>query len=221
MEIIAVNIKNKIKYLDDLYKYLSENETAYCLKYRQDIDKLRAAVSCLLKKYIIDFKYNSETPEIEYNSFKKPYFSDYPGVKFNLSHSGDWVVAAVSEYEVGIDCEIMKKLDSFLDIAKNYYSREEYVYLLEGESSFAQISRFYDIWTKKESFIKAVGKGLSLPLTSFTVPFEKTDCIAYTDKLWHVESLNIDDGTHKAAVCSEVIIKYNIKYYDVFDLIKT
>ena len=88
---------------------------------------------------------------------------------FNISHSGDWVVLATGPSPLGIDVERIKDID--LDIAKRFFSGREYddLMLKPDEERF---SYFFNLWTLKESYIKAVGKGLSLPLDSFSMVME-------------------------------------------------
>ena len=55
-----------------------------------------------------------------------------------------------------------------MDIAKRYFHITEFNALLDCDPS-VRLSRFFDLWTLKESYIKAVGKGLHLPLDSFAL----------------------------------------------------
>lgn len=78
----------------------------------------------------------------------------------NLSHSGKYAVCAVSDKPVGIDIQICGKPD--MEIAKRFFAPDEVEYLENGGD-------FFEIWVKKESFVKAVGKGLGMSLQSFSV----------------------------------------------------
>jgi 4'-phosphopantetheinyl transferase len=70
--------------------------------------------------------------------------------------------------DLGIDLEFVKKDIPFLDIAKHFFSQFEYQELL-STPEISRIQAFYHGWTRKEAFIKAKGKGLSIPLDSFDV----------------------------------------------------
>ena len=135
------------------------------------------------------------------NSYGKPYLSYYPDFQYNISHSGNWVVAAVSDKSLGIDVEQIRDLDDFMDIAKRFYSEKEYVFLLEGEET-TRLASFYDIWTKKESLIKAIGEGLSIPLQSFTVPFTSGGKIDYKGNSWRICIPEFCDEHYKISICS-------------------
>jgi 4'-phosphopantetheinyl transferase len=67
---------------------------------------------------------------------------------------------------VGIDVEEIKPID--FDIAKRFFSSNEHRQFLQQPED-KKLAFFYDIWTMKEAVIKAEGKGLSIPLDSFTV----------------------------------------------------
>ncbi len=93
------------------------------------------------------------------NPHGKPYLTDYP-LHISISHSGDYAVCAVSDTEVGIDIQKIRKAD--FRIAKRYFTSEECEYI--GNDNL----RFFELWAKKESYLKAIGTGLTVPLNSFS-----------------------------------------------------
>ncbi len=94
---------------------------------------------------------------------------------FNVTHSKDIALFAVTRLcEIGIDIEYMRDDVKCLKLAQRFFSEQEY-HGLAQLSGKALIMGFYRCWTRKEAFIKAVGSGLSFPLNSFAVNFEKDD----------------------------------------------
>ncbi len=94
------------------------------------------------------------------NSHGKPYLSDFPNLHISISHSGDYAVCAVSDTEVGIDIQKIKEAN--FRIADRYFTIEEREYI--GEDT----RLFFDLWSRKESYVKATGTGLTVPLNSFS-----------------------------------------------------
>ena len=94
----------------------------------------------------------------------KPYLRDHPEIYFNLSHSGSYAACALSRLPVGID--LQQFVPRKADIAARHFTVEEQQYIREAESEEAA---FFQIWALKESFLKAAGQGLRLPLTSFSI----------------------------------------------------
>ncbi|PGD99984.1 4'-phosphopantetheinyl transferase family protein [Bacillus pseudomycoides] len=126
--------------------------------------------SVICKQYKIfnqDIKY-------DYNEYGKPYWKGSNHFSFNISHSEDWIVCIVDKFPVGIDIE--KICPANLEIGSHFFSDEE-VEDLNAKSSFGKVDYFYDLWTLKESYIKAIGKGLSIPLNSFTIKKNKEEDI--------------------------------------------
>ena len=104
--------------------------------------------------------------EIAYGDMGKPYLKDIPDLHFNLSHSGSVAMCALSDVEIGCDVELIASPRP--RVAERFFSPEEREYLAsvaKGETARA----FYKIWTLKESFLKAIGKGFSVPPSSFSV----------------------------------------------------
>lgn len=97
----------------------------------------------------------------------KPFFPDAPGIHFNISHSSSKVAVAFSDSEVGCDIEEMTSPD--LDVAKRFFSRDEYEDVISREDPEWRSREFFRIWTLKESYLKATGTGLSVPPESFSV----------------------------------------------------
>ena len=95
----------------------------------------------------------------------KPYAENL-NVQFNISHSGNIVVCAVSNNPVGIDVEEIRPID--LKIAKRICSDDELKYIFDGkEPAFSvttnkkTLTRFFEIWTAKEAVGKLTGHGLA------------------------------------------------------------
>ncbi len=101
------------------------------------------------------------------NPFGKPLLVDHPSLHFNISHAGEWVVCVVGSWPVGIDIE--KTVPRDPAVVAIFYSDEERMELDGLRNNDEQLTRFYDMWTCKESFCKARGDGLHLFPGSFTV----------------------------------------------------
>lgn len=87
---------------------------------------------------------------------------------FNLSHSGDHALVAVSTTtRIGVDIEAHRPLPDALRIAHAHFHRREVVALEAAGPS--REAAFFAIWTAKEAVVKATGAGLSRPLSSFAV----------------------------------------------------
>ena len=92
-----------------------------------------------------------------------------PGLRFNVSHSDDLAVYAFSRgREIGVDVEAVREMRDADDIAARFFSRRE------NEAYRALDPRdrpqgFFNCWTRKEAFIKAIGDGLYHPLDRFDV----------------------------------------------------
>ena len=97
--------------------------------------------------------------------YGKPYLPGGPA--FSLSHSGDYALCAVAERDVGCDIQRIGGFDERL--ARRCLTRAEYADVLAQADPGARALRFYRYWTLKESFIKAVGLGLRLPLREIDI----------------------------------------------------
>lgn len=100
---------------------------------------------------------------------EKPYLKDYPHISVSRSYAGDYVVLATErESSIGIDCEVIKDFNK--DIITYFFTHEERNYM---ESSTDRNTAFALLWTRKESFIKCIGRGLDYPLNILDVTPKK------------------------------------------------
>ena len=100
----------------------------------------------------------------------KPFIVGLPYFYYNLSHSGEWVVCATDRAPIGIDVERVRPVN--INLARLYFSTAEYRSLI-GKTEPERNQLFFDLWTLKESYVKAKGRGLAIPLDSFTIYSEQ------------------------------------------------
>ena len=91
------------------------------------------------------------------------------GVYTNLSHSGTTAVCAVSSAKVGVDVEHLRENVDFACVARRYFCQAEQDYLFSAPTDDLAREAFFRLWVLKESFMKATGWGLNLPLNAFCV----------------------------------------------------
>jgi 4'-phosphopantetheinyl transferase len=150
----------------------------------------------------------------------KPFLSGNP-VHFNISHSGEYVVAAFCEdSEVGADVEKIKPVN--FEIAERFYSESEKKELFSKKGN-EKLEYFFDLWTMKESYLKLLGKGLTKPLSTFTISgangrFHLSNDVDSIQSV-HFKQFGIDKG-YKLSVCSyNDDFKERIVFLNIEDLL--
>lgn len=107
--------------------------------------------------------------EFSYNKYGKPSLKSEVKLRFNMSHSHEVALLAVAEdVELGVDVEHIRADFASEDIARRYFSRLE-VETFDALPKEEQVAAFFRCWTRKEAYIKAIGKGLSQSLDCFDV----------------------------------------------------
>lgn len=101
----------------------------------------------------------------------KPHLVDPPtgrDLRFNITHTKGRVASALAEgVTVGVDVEALDRTRINLGVADRFFAPVEVAGIHAQPDGAARAERFLVLWTLKESFIKAIGKGLSQPLNSF------------------------------------------------------
>lgn len=151
----------------ELSGYLPKESKEAVLRHKTEKGAQRTLLGELLSRIIISQKTDLPTHKIHYRKTVKgkPYIPD-SFVHFNVSHSGEWVVLAVADVEVGIDIEVLREVN--YRVATRFFSTEEND-LLEQVIGNEKLELFFDFWTLKESYLKLLGTGLTKSLSSFSI----------------------------------------------------
>jgi 4'-phosphopantetheinyl transferase len=188
---------------------LSPDELERANRYRFERDRQRFVARRGLLRQMAGHYLNTRAAQIDfvYSKMGKPSFKEQ-SLKFNLSHSGDYgLYAFAQERELGVDIEKIRNIDDVSLIAKNFFSVGEND-ALSNLFDDKKDPAFYHVWTQKEAFIKALGKGLSFPLTNFDVavdPIQPGGLLAVRDETievddWHMQTFIPFEGLY-SAIC--------------------
>jgi len=183
------------KTLSQLLEELPQSMHPRALRYRREADAYNfIAGRLLLQRGLEDLGIDDRIDHIQLGESGKPFLRS---VSFNISHTDDWVVCALSENgHIGIDIEKEKKVD--LDNFRSWFTPTEWSTIHE---SVVPIHQFYRYWTRKESIIKALGLKLS-NLNQMDLDIRKGMFDA-VGKRWYVGELAWEAG-YFGAICSEV-----------------
>jgi 4'-phosphopantetheinyl transferase len=191
--------------------YISEEKRTRLHRFRHREDLLRGLWADLLlrSRIIEDLHMANADIRFELNAYGKPRLSGVNNYHFNISHAGEWVVCLMDSEPVGVDVELVKTMD--MAVARSFFTEEEYRYIREAAQSRDQMQRFYHIWTAKESYIKAVGKGLSLPLQEFSVlTAEGVEGVKRLGgETWQLQSYDLNSEAYSLTACFKPATELN------------
>lgn len=189
-------------YFQKNYEMLSPARQKKIDAYRFRKDKnLSLAAGMLFAQGLSRYGVKEADAAVGYGGNGKPYLTGLPYIHFNLSHSEGMALAVFAEVEAGCDVEWVQHAD--LALANKFFCPGEYSYVAGQAGGREKDQAFYRIWTLKESFLKATGLGLSLPLDEFEVQVgidgavavrQQVDGSAY--QFWEYQF-----GAYQAAVC--------------------
>ena len=155
--------------------WLSPDERQRSQRFHFERDRRRFMVSHAAVRIILGRYLQVAGHRVAYTvqEFGKPSLAGLPsdsGLRFNLSHAHELAVLAVTwQREVGVDVEQVRPLPDMMEIAARFFAPPEVQQLQNVPTSAGQIQAFFNCWTRKEAFIKAIGSGLHHPLDSFAV----------------------------------------------------
>lgn len=160
-----------------------------------------------------------ETLKIGRTMRGKPFLVDFPGLSFNLSHSSSkWLLAITAHVPVGVDIEMIKSRTQLSGLVGRCFAPEEQAYW-QSLSEEEQLPVFFDFWTRKEAFVKAVGQGIALGLDRCAInPDNLQSLIRIPDECgavdsWCIKNIMIDDSCRAAVVAQSC--DFHLKFYAV------
>lgn len=221
IKLFKIKISEYISYLSQLKAVLNTTEIERSKRFYHDNDRNRFIVSRALLKFILASEASVEVDKIQLDKKKnkKPYLVSYPHINFNVSHSNNYAVIALSSKEVGVDVEFISKNFDFSEIMPTVFNKLELNSVL-GASD--KNKAFYRYWTRKEAVVKATGKGVDDSLINIPVSdgFHVLEChVLEIPKNMGVVSFSIDTD-YIASVAQEGVGDFPISFYQVKTFIK-
>jgi len=199
---------------EQLYNFLSNDEKQRADRLKVELKKKQFIIARSVLRKIISNSINKPHDEIVfyYTEKDKPIIKDRVNdkrVEFNVSHSEQYILIAITlDNSVGVDVEKINAKIDFESLSARFFSNKENKFLRNLEES-KKLGAFYNIWTRKEAFIKATGKGMAYGLDNFSVcsDSEITSKIdieyqeALEEKWFSFELMNIDQ--YKTALSTD------------------
>lgn len=186
---------------------LSIAEWEKAMRFRFPADQIRSAVTRGVLRILLSRYLNRPAGDLAFteNDHGKPAIS---GIEFNVSHSGDYSLLAFSRSSpIGADVELIRDRKVIHDLSRRVLTPDEY----QRFNSVPDLDRqrvFHEIWTLKESILKAIGSGLSVAPESLEIAFhpDKPKLLSAQTGLiknlsdWSLHSLDIGDSAYTAAI---------------------
>lgn len=207
---------------------LTSDELNLCERIRDTRQQHSAILTRVLVRTAIS-EYNSTEPQdwrFTADARDKPCIASPDStLRFNVSHSRDWIVCAVGEgFELGVDVEYCHPDRDILRLAKRFFSPKEYAALC-GLSTEQRGDRFYDYWTLKESWLKATGLGISGGLDSAVFDFQDDGDMRFSTPAgntgYHFNNWQLD-SSYRLALCYESVARttVSVTIYQTEPLVK-
>jgi 4'-phosphopantetheinyl transferase len=196
-----------------LEQVLDESENARAQRFafsslRDRFIEVRGALRCLLALYLDT---NPSTIRLEYGPNGKPSVESGSNIEFNVSHSKDLAVVAITtNCRVGVDIEYMCELSELEQIASSFFRPEEFAAIASSPPAERR-SAFFRSWTRKEAYVKALGAGFSTPVEGLPVTASESPAHSLhaglegaANESWVLEDLNLaPDYAVALAYCGE------------------
>lgn len=176
------------------------------LRYHFEKDRLLCLGAGLLAAYALR-QSGAVDLNIHYLENGKPVLSAHPDIHFSLSHSGKLAVCAVSKQIVGADVEAWQQMED--QIAEICFTTAELKWLKAQQRADQAFMR---LWTRKESYLKMLGTGLSQSLNTFSVLPDTSGKTRASFAEWDVKDYSI-------CVCSPLPDSIPLLKADVADLL--
>jgi 4'-phosphopantetheinyl transferase len=181
---------------------LERVERITCQDYRLHVVKARALLRLMLARFT---GLSPESFEIDEGGGAQPRLRANPwGLHFSVSHSAAWVAVAIASAPIGIDIERVAPDCSWPDIAETCFHRSERE-RLQAMSGPAAREAFFEIWTRKEAYLKAIGSPLATDPPGFSTVERngavRADAEAAERDTWYTRAISAPVH-YKAALAS-------------------
>ncbi len=202
-----IQISAFIANLEELKSLLQVHEIEKINRYQQENDRNQRIISKAVLRILLG-RYTGINPkEIRFQAdqHNKPFIENpFFKLSFNVSHSGNWILIAVADVSVGIDAERMDTSFTYQNMLPLSFSPQEISFI--AHSAFPYQS-FYELWTRKESLLKATGEGLVNDLTlipALNGVHPNPTAITGSAENWQINSFYVDENHAASITCNPV-----------------
>jgi 4'-phosphopantetheinyl transferase len=202
-DVWRIPLTSYIKHIPELYHTLQSDEKARSASFLKEKDRNRFIVGRAMLRILLGEYLHIEADMLRFDFDKnnKPILK-HDGksvINFNLSHSGEYVLIAISDKFIGIDIERYEYDSGLKQIMELIFSDSEISFINKQDSP---LRIFYKLWTRKEALLKANSSGLSnmikyIPCLNGNYPGNYSSIISFDN--WKVNSFYIDEE-HPASV---------------------
>jgi len=191
INIYRVRISHHLPNIRTYLSVLTEDELRRSRNYHHQKDTDRFIISRGVLRLILADKLSLSPKEIRFGKGenKKPFIENTgtDRLEFNVTHSGDWIIIAISSQPVGADIECIDPDFEYAEIMAFAFHKQEIDYI---NDSGCPRNKFFLLWSRKESLLKATGKGIGNHLSS-TLCLDGNNYVT-TDDIGSVLSWNIN-----------------------------
>jgi 4'-phosphopantetheinyl transferase len=201
------------------WQTLDSREQTLAKRFKRAILTERYVVAHGLLRENLAYYVAESASELEFSlsDRAKPFLAKYPRLSFNMSHTENiWALAVVEQScLLGIDIEYFKKRENWIGLVKKCFSVEEANYW-HGLNAEQQGHFFYQLWVRKEAFVKAVGQGITLGLNVCVLTpnaidqFLRVPESCAVAKNWVVYPLNLSANLLAVVVCNQKKLSLNL-----------
>jgi 4'-phosphopantetheinyl transferase len=213
IDIWRIDISANLILLDYFFKLLNPEEIIRAHSYVRKKDSDRFIISRAALRFILGKYTQQPASGIKFilGNNKKPSIWQH-SLKYNISHSGNWILIAVSNTEIGTDTEEINSELPYKDILPGNFNTDEISYILTENA----MNAFYLLWTRKEALTKATGQGLDENLKyipCLTGTHEIKNTLLKTSKNWYVNSFETADQNIGSFATD--IPEADVKYWNI------
>ena len=215
-----VEEKEFLEFFEEVQNLLPSSVLRKVKSFKYASDQQRSLIADLMVRlfYVESLGLTLQDIEYEYGQHDKPVLKGVENEYFNISHSGRHIVVAFSDENVGLDVEAIKK--DRRKIAQRFFTASEIEDMDTIGEDEEQIRYFYQLWTLKESYMKAIGDGMTMSLSSFAFhqkdsKFQLRFSKYYKD--WQFYS-RLWEGDAYLSICSKYAKPSVHKHLDLFDI---
>ena len=197
--------------VDEAFYCLSGEELVRANRFKVEPARKNFLIShCLLRQTLSRYlQTDAGSIRYRYGEHGKPHLvdDDERPLQFSLSHSGNRLLVAVCrDGEIGVDIELIQEGSNPLQLARHFMTGDEVMQLSGIKDPATQREFFFTLWTRKEAYVKSLGKGLFHPLSE-TVMTEVSAGVHAPSTGDHRDYRVVDlaiAGDYKAAVAIHV-----------------